>query len=91
MLTINSVYFAEHSHLLMFLMRAQSFLEGRKILMKYYSDCLTVGFILYEYFGIVSAFASYTTPPGARKLYSQTYFTARNHIVGSTRLTKRFL
>jgi hypothetical protein len=61
-------------------MRAQSFSEGRKILVKYYSGCLKVGFILYEYVGIVSAFASYTNPPGARRLYSQTYFKARNHI-----------
>jgi len=61
-------------------MRAQSFHEGRKLLVKYYSNCRKVGFILYEYVGIVSAFPSYTTPPGARKLYSQTYFTARNHI-----------
>jgi hypothetical protein len=60
-------------------MTAQSFPEGRKGLVKYYSDYRKGGFILYEYFGVVSAFASYTTPLGARKLYSQTHFTVRNH------------
>ena len=65
------------THLLVFLMRVHSFSEGSKILVKYYSDCLKFGFILYEYVGIVSAFASYTNPPGARRLYSQTYFTAQ--------------
>ena len=70
-------------------MRAQSFPDGKKIFVKYYSDCLKVGFILCEYAGIVSAIASYTIPPGARKLYLQTYFTARNHISWYNNVNKK--
>jgi len=53
----------------------------RKILVKYYSDYLKVGLIPYDCVGIVSAFVSYTIPPGERKVYSQTYFAAGNHII----------
>jgi hypothetical protein len=52
--TINSVYFPEHHTLLVFLIVH----ERRKGLVKYYSDYLRVGFIMYEYVGIVSVFAS---------------------------------